>query len=72
MFLMMLSAKIAQMVLLTEKGAARALDKKYLQTTFSPEPLVQIQNNFTEMFLMLPSTKLITTFSIVTWLPGLK
>ena len=50
------STKIAQMVLLhPNKTAARAQDKKYLQTT-SPEPLVQIQNIFTEMFLMMPIT----------------
>ena len=24
----------------------------------SPEPLVQIQNNFTEIFIMMPSTKI--------------
>ena len=29
--------------------------------TFSPEPLVQILNNFTEMFLMIPSTKIAQT-----------
>ena len=40
-----------------KKGAARALDKKYLQMK-SPEPLVRNQNNFTEMVLMLPSTKI--------------
>ena len=27
--------------------------------TLCPEPLVQIQNNLTEMFLMMPSTKII-------------
>ena len=37
--------------------AARALDKKYLKTT-SPEPVVQIQGNFTEMFLIMPSAKI--------------
>ena len=57
MFLMMPSTKIAQMVFSTEKGAARVLDKKYLQMTFPPEPLVQIQNNLTEIFLM-SSTKI--------------
>ena len=41
---------------LLNKGAARALDKKYLPEP-SPEPVVQNQNNFTEMVLMLPSTK---------------
>ena len=39
------------------KRAARALDKNYLKTT-SPEPQVQFQNNFTELFLMMPSTKI--------------
>ena len=55
------STKIAQMVLLNgsaqmDKMIARALDKKYILTTSSPEPLVNIQNNFTEFFLMMPST----------------
>ena len=39
-----------------EKRAVRVVDKKYLQTT-SPEPLVQIQNNFTDFFLIMPSPK---------------
>ena len=30
--------------------AARDLDKKYLKTEFPPEPVVQIQNNITELF----------------------
>ena len=40
------------------KRAARAVDKKYLKTTSPPKPLVQIQNNCTELFLMMPSTKI--------------
>ena len=56
---MMLSTKTAQMVLLHwTKRATRALDKKYLYTAFLPESLVQIQNNFTELFLMMRSTKI--------------
>ena len=39
------------------KGAAIALDKKCIKIT-STEQLVQIQNNFTELFLMMPSTKI--------------
>ena len=39
------------------KRVARAPDKKYLKIT-SPESLVQIQNNFTELLLMMPSTKI--------------
>ena len=39
------------------EGVTRAPDEKWLLTT-SPEPLVQIQNNITEMFLMMPSTKI--------------
>ena len=38
------------------KWAARALDKKYL-LTISTEPFVEIQNNLTEVLLMIPSTK---------------
>ena len=36
----------------------------------SPESLVQIQNNFTEMFLMLPSTKIYqkVQLDLATWL----
>ena len=56
MFLVIPSAKIAQMVLLRQKGVGRAIDKKYLQMK-SPESLVQIQNKITELVLMLPSTK---------------
>ena len=52
------STKIAQMVLLHRiKKATRALEKKYLKT-ISPEPLVQIQNNLLELFLMIPSTRI--------------
>ena len=57
MFLMIPSTKIAQMVCSAEKGIGRALDNKYLQMK-SPEPLVQNQNNFTEMVLKLSSTQI--------------
>ena len=56
MFLMMPSTKIAQMVLLRGKGVGRALDKKYLQ--MKSEPLVKNRNNYTEMVLILTSTKI--------------
>ena len=36
----------------------RAQDNKYIQKTSPPEPLVQIQNYFTEMFLIKPSSKI--------------
>ena len=36
------------------------LKLKYLQTPSPPKSLVQIQNNFTEMFLIMPSTKMVT------------
>ena len=63
LFLVIPSTKIAQMVLLNgsaqmDKRIARALDKKYILTTSSPETLVHIQNNFTEFFLVMPFTKL--------------
>ena len=45
------------------KKASRALDEKNLWTT-SPEPLVQIQNNFTELFLMMASTKIAQMVSL--------
>ena len=58
MVLMMLSTKIAQMVLLRRKKEdGRTIDKKYLLMK-SPESLVQNQNNFIEMVLLLPSTKI--------------
>ena len=37
--------------------ATRALDKKSFKQHL-PESLVQIQNNFTELVLMMPSTKI--------------
>ena len=43
------------------RRAARAPDKKYLQMTSPPESLVQIKNNFTELFLIIPSTKIAQT-----------
>ena len=39
------------------KMAGRALDKVYLKTT-SPGPLVQIQNQFTQMFIIRPADKI--------------
>ena len=55
MALMMPSTKIAEILCSAQKGVGRALDKKYLQMK-SSEPLVQNQNKFTELFLMLPSS----------------
>ena len=40
------------------KKAARAINKKYLLMTSLPKQLVQIQDNFKEIFLMMPSTKI--------------
>ena len=48
-------------LLLPNKRAARALNKKCILITSPPEPLVQIQNNFTELFLMIASTKIAQT-----------
>ena len=47
MFLIMPSAKIAQMAAPLNKGAARAVDNKYLSNI---RTVVEIQNIFTEMF----------------------
>ena len=55
---MMSSTKIAQMVLLRQKSSCQSFDKKCLQMKSPPEPLVQNPNNFTEMVLILPSTKI--------------
>ena len=38
--------------------ATRAVDKKYPKTVSPPEPLVQIQNNFTQMFFRRPSDEI--------------
>ena len=54
---MMPSTKIAHGSAPPNKGASRALDKKCLLMTFPPEPLVHIQINFTELFLMMASIK---------------
>ena len=40
------------------KNAARPIDKKYLKMTSPPEQLTQIKNDFKEMFLMMPFTKI--------------
>ena len=52
------------------KKTARTPDKKYLQTAFPPEPFVHIQNNFTGLFLMMPSSK-IAQMVPVHWTKGL-
>ena len=36
------------------RRVARAPDKKFLKRLSSPEPLTQVQNNFTELFLLIP------------------
>ena len=58
MFLIIPSPTIAQMVMLRRKWVGRAIDKIY------PKPLVQNQNSFTEMVLMLPSAKIDQKFSL--------
>ena len=67
------STKLHKWVCLAEKRVGIALDKKYLQMK-NPEPLVQNQNNFTEMILMLPSTLIDQKFQLgrTTRLPELK
>ena len=55
MFPMMPSFKIAQMVPLHQTEGPPELQIKLLMTS---EPLAQIQNNFTELFLITPSTKI--------------
>ena len=46
------------------RRAARALDKK------SPEPMAQIQKNFTELILIIPSTKIAQMVPLC-WTKGL-
>ena len=38
------------------RRVARAPDKKYPLTAFPPEPQIQIQNNFTGLLLVMPSS----------------
>ena len=45
------------------KGLSRVLDKKWVYMTFPPEPLDQIQNKFTELFLIIVSTKIAQQFA---------
>ena len=40
------------------RRAARALDKKSFKQHWPPEPQAQIQNNFTEKILIIPSTEI--------------
>ena len=49
--------KLHKWFALLKKRTTRTLDKNYLQMT-SLEPLVQIQNNFTELFLMMLSIEI--------------
>ena len=61
MFPMMPSFKIALMVLLHRSGGPIELQIRNLKKkkkTSAPEPLTQIQNNVTELFLIIPSTKI--------------
>ena len=57
MFHMIPAFKIAQMVLLHRTEGLQELQIFFLMTSPS-EPLVQIQNNFTEWYLLIPSTKI--------------
>ena len=49
MTLIMPSTKFTDGSAPPNKKATRAVDKKYLWMTLTPEPLVQIQNNFTNV-----------------------
>ena len=62
----MSDTKIVQVVLFCL--AARAVDKKYVETTSLTELLVQLQNNFTEMFLIKMFHK---KYLAKIWLPEL-
>ena len=55
---MMGSTKVAQIVPLGSIKGPPELYIKSLKTTSSPETLVQIQNNFTQLFSMMFSTKI--------------
>ena len=63
---MMPSTKIAQKwSCSTKQGDARPQDKKCLLMTCSPEPLVQIQNYLSELFLIMPFTEIAQMFSLL-------
>ena len=68
LFPMMPSFQIAQMVSLHQTVGLPELQKRFFKMT-SPEPLVQIQNNFTELFLLIPSTKL-AQMVLLRWTKG--
>ena len=56
---MMPSTKIAQIVLLHQtKGLPELKIKKCLLMTFLPEPLLQIQNDFPELILIMSFTQI--------------
>ena len=55
------STKIAQWFHCTEQRGCHSSRKEMSLMTFPPEPLVQIQNNFTELSLMMVSTKIAQT-----------
>ena len=61
---MMGSTNIAQMVPLGSIKGPSELYTKCLKTTSSPEPLIQFQNNFTELFPMMSSTTIAQTVSL--------
>ena len=43
---------------------AKALDKTHIETISLSEPLVQIQINFTELFFMMPYSKIAQMVSL--------
>ena len=55
---MISSTKIAQMVLLRRTKGLPELQIRIYLITSHPEPMVQIQNNFTELSHIMPSTKI--------------
>ena len=52
------SFKIALMVPLHRTGGPPELQIRNILKTSTPEQLIQIQNNFTKLFLIIPSTKI--------------
>ena len=58
MFLILRSSISAQLVSLPPPKWLSELYIRNAIKTASPEPLIQIQYNFTEMFLIMPSSKI--------------
>ena len=51
-------SKLLKLFCSTEQEGRKSFRKEIFQKASPPESLVQLQNNFTELFLLIPSTKI--------------